>query len=113
MKFNYFSLGVLRFGAPPISAALERLLDASSAPQILISESGVYEDPSHRLSALFRCDSAEFCASVSAALAAHPPQVAAGWVGQWAACEARAATTIAAAFESDEVEGRCINAKKL
>ena len=101
---------VLRFGAPPISAALERLLDAGCAPQILISESGVYEDPSHRLSALFRCDTAELCASVSAALAAHPPRVAAGWAGQWAACEARAATTIVASFESDEVEGSVVAA---
>ena len=101
---------ILRFGAPPISAALERLIDGTDAPQILISDSGVYEDPSHRLSALFRCDPAELCDSASEAIAAHPPLNAAGWAGQWAACEARAATAIAAAFASNGVEGSVVAA---
>ena len=99
---------ILRFGAPPISAALERLIDGTSTTQILISDSGAYEDPSHRLSALLQCNPAELCDAVSAALAAHPPLVAAGWAGQWAACEARASMAVAAAFESDGVEGSVV-----
>ena len=99
---------VLRFGAPPISAALERLLDGSSALQLLVSESGTYEDPVHRLGALYQCDAAELCALVSAELVSRSMRVATGWTAQWAGCEARAATVIAAEFDSDAVEGSVV-----
>lgn len=80
---------ILRFGAMPVSGAVQKYVAAQEgADQVVVESHGRWPDPLHRATRMIHADPAAFCS----ALQKHPLQAAApDWFAAFAAAEAQAA----------------------
>ena len=95
---------VVRFGAPPTSAALERWLERSrEATHMVVDEVSGWSDPSHLATIRVAADAEAWCRAVASRVGAPRPPGA--WLDSWRAAEATAWKVAESAFAGEMFEG--------
>ncbi|MEB2284337.1 MAG: 2-succinyl-5-enolpyruvyl-6-hydroxy-3-cyclohexene-1-carboxylic-acid synthase [Myxococcales bacterium] len=75
---------VLQFGAPPVSAALQRFLAAARASlHVVVAPAGRWPDPLFAATDVVRAEARPFAEALTAALPAAVPAAAAPWHDAW------------------------------
>ncbi len=100
---------VIYFGAMPASAALESYLNRiTTTRRILISATGQWTDPYHRLSDVVQCDPAQLCWMLRGKVAA--PVVDRAWADRLHTVERTCRETIPALLETELFDGSVVRA---
>ncbi len=86
---------ILHFGGMPVSAALERFLEQSTAERVMVSADGVWEDAPHNAATWLWADPAALCAAVIERLPDAPHDTT--WARAWAALDAEVRAALEAA----------------
>ncbi len=92
---------IVRFGAPPTSAAINAWLARHAAtPLWLVDPASGFRDPQHRATRLWPCSSLQFCelARASAAASSAPNGAPPGWLARWREMDRGARAAVASAL---------------
>ncbi len=95
---------ILRFGATPVSKALQRYLERyAGVDQVVVDDGDTWNDQALVATTLVRADPASACEALADVLAGHvvPPETR-SWTARWQAVDRAAREALTAALESDD-----------